>query len=246
MRNLNQYLFLAISASFLISCSATKGTTNDTEVGVRPKIRMTDRSIINASGDGLTPSIGPAMNRGAGSNNSVSISNSAIDRAKADATDQMIKIGIITDEDFMYKVAINILLDNNISNVALEKSNLDNIKAFSKSLISNNNQIQADLKKLSADSKIKIPDGNDPNVKIMQSMIEKNNVSKNAKGSFDARYVQMMISDHQSIIRVFEAGAKSKNEDIAAFSTKYLPVLQANLAAAQDLTKSVSPTATDK
>lgn len=53
---------------------------------------------------------------------------------------------------------------------------------------------------------------------------------KKMKGaSFDQAYVNVMISDHQKAIALFEEGAKSKDSAIRKFASKHLPHLKAHL-----------------
>ncbi|GGE70185.1 putative outer membrane protein [Pedobacter psychrotolerans] len=62
---------------------------------------------------------------------------------------------------------------------------------------------------------------------------------KKMKGvSLDQAYVDVMISDHQKAIALFEEGAKSKDSAIRKFASKHLPHLKAHLKQVSALNKS--------
>ena len=59
--------------------------------------------------------------------------------------------------------------------------------------------------------------------------------------SFDKDYVSKMVSDHESVVKLFEKQAKAGNDvETIAFARKYLPTMQAHLEHAMDLKRALS------
>ncbi|WP_029285611.1 DUF4142 domain-containing protein [Pedobacter sp. R20-19] len=78
------------------------------------------------------------------------------------------------------------------------------------------------------------PDG-DTEADILKSVED---LKKMKGASFDQAYVNVMISDHQKAIALFEEGAKSKDSAIRKFASKHLPHLKAHLKQVSALNKS--------
>jgi len=243
MKILNKYLLLGLCASVMMSCSTSRNRSSNSEDGVTPRVKRPGQSIINASGDGLTPGVNPnGGNMGTGASNAVNISNNAISKARTDARGQAFRLDSVSNDDFLHKAAVHIMMESNISKIASEKSAIKEVSGYARMIVGSHRDIQSELQKLSSKMDIEIPDTSDNNVKVMQNMAAKNSSASGAS-EFDFRYVQIMIDDHRNAIRLFEAGAKSKTPEVADFANKYLPLLRTHLNAAQDLTKVVRPVA---
>lgn len=243
MKSLNSYLILAIGASMLLSCAASRNNTaGNPSDDVRPIVKTPGRSIINASGDGLTPSASPLnSNIGTGADNSVSISNNAINHAKGNPKGQIFRLDSISDQDFVRQAAAYVMMENNISKIAQDKSDISDIRTYSKTILNNHGQLQSDLKKLSSNLNMSIPDTNNTNINLMQSLASKSNGTSGSASEFNFKYVQLVIDGHRNAIQLFESAARSRNLKVVDFANKYLPILKTNLTEAQELTKSVSP-----
>lgn len=55
--------------------------------------------------------------------------------------------------------------------------------------------------------------------------------------SFDKAYVEMMVTDHQKAVSLFEKASRSADLEVKAYANKYLPVLKKHLKQIQALTK---------
>ncbi|UKT64652.1 DUF4142 domain-containing protein [Pedobacter mucosus] len=53
--------------------------------------------------------------------------------------------------------------------------------------------------------------------------------------NFDKRFVEMMMTDQQKSITLFEEGTKAKDPGVKAFADKYLPILKKQLVAINSL-----------
>ncbi|KQM72688.1 hypothetical protein ASE74_22725 [Pedobacter sp. Leaf216] len=55
--------------------------------------------------------------------------------------------------------------------------------------------------------------------------------------SFDKAYVQMMVTDHQNAVALFEKASQSTDAAVKAYANKYLPVLKKHLKEVSTLNK---------
>jgi predicted outer membrane protein len=58
---------------------------------------------------------------------------------------------------------------------------------------------------------------------------------------FDIAYTQMMVTDHQNAIALFERGAASTDPGVKAFATKHLPTLRSHLQQIQSIAGTNGP-----
>lgn len=241
MIKLYKCLLFAISAGLLASCSTPKNVSGDDDI--RPRIKRPTRSIINASGDGLTPSVNPLNgNQGTGGGNAVMISNEAINKAKINYQAQTLKSDSISAKDFLHQASTHLIMETNISKIALDNTNNNQIKDYAGKVIASNGLIRSALKKLAANLNVNLTDTNNINVSRMQALTTaKDNDGTNA---FNFNYVQLMIDDQRNAIGLFEAVKNSKEPQVVAFANKHLPLLQQNFTAVQELTKLVRATKT--
>jgi putative membrane protein len=61
---------------------------------------------------------------------------------------------------------------------------------------------------------------------VTQSIDRLNNLSGR---SFDKVYLEMMVSDHQKAVALFEKGSQSSDFDVKTYARKYLPILKKHL-----------------
>jgi len=61
---------------------------------------------------------------------------------------------------------------------------------------------------------------------VTQSIDRLNNLSGS---SFDKAYIEMMVSDHQKAVALFEKASQSSDVDVKTYARKYLPILKKHL-----------------
>ncbi len=67
------------------------------------------------------------------------------------------------------------------------------------------------------------------------------NLAKKSGADFDKEYVDMMVDDHESDVKLFEKAAKdAKDPEVRSFASAHLPTIQAHLQHIQTLNKSVA------
>lgn len=250
MKSLRFYLILALATAVLYSCSSTKKASNDTGkttkrgiTGLSPNVKTPSRGVLNASGDGFTPGIPSTKNNGAGSReNATNIANDAIARANGGVKIDANRFGALSNEDFLSQAGTSEALQIEMSRIAAGKTENSKIKEYAGMIQSDNQKIVSELKTLVAKKSISIPDSAMSGGQAVKTSADILNESMKAgKESFDFAYVEMMIADHRTEIRLFLEGSKSADADIKAFAAKHLPTLRKHLTEAQELTKQVSP-----
>lgn len=66
-------------------------------------------------------------------------------------------------------------------------------------------------------------------------------LAKKTGAEFDKEYVEMMVDDHESDVKLFEKAAKdAKDPEVRSFASAHLPTLQAHLQHIQGLDKAVA------
>lgn len=246
MKSLQLLPVTIIVFCLISSCSSSRksseeqtGKRKNTLTSVKPNVKNPNRAVLNASGDGLTPGI--TQNNGAGSEeNAASIANNAINKAGAAARAAQQKSGNLSDEDFINKVAVSEMMEMLISR-SIQKTTVNKkIKDYAANILSDNSLIQNELKIVMDNKHIVLADSVNSGLQSVKKSAEKIEASE-VNGKADLEYVQLMIADLQSTIRLFEAGSRSKDPVINNFAVKYLPLLRKHLEGAQELTKEVSP-----
>jgi predicted outer membrane protein len=195
--------------------------------------------VINASGDALTPGINSANRNGAGSEeNATAIANNAITKANTAVRRPQLKLDTITGQDFINRISAIDDREVKISKLALEKSASQKVKDYAAMTIKSHQQLRNDLDKLSANVAVKDTELIITSLQFIKASEGgvKSPAGEN-KANFDTGYIQTTIEDYQTFIRMLEAGSRSKDAGISAFSAKYLSVLRQHLSAAQDLTR---------
>ena len=245
MKNLLLLLIFSIIVCLLPSCSSSRNSSAEARpkkskiTGVRPNVKTPSIGVINASGDALTPGINSANRNGAGSEeNATAIANNAITKVNAAIRRPQLKLDTITGQDFIKRISAIDNREKKMSQLALANSASQKVKDYAAMTIKSHQQLQNDLDKLSANAVVK---GAELIITSLQFIEPSAGGVKPSSGesktNFDTGYIQTTIEDYQALIRMLEAGSRSKDDSISAFSAKYLPVLRQHLSAAQDLTR---------
>lgn len=218
MRTLRILTLLAFLGCLVYSCSSSRNQNKKRRItGVTPAIQNPNRSVLNASGDGLTPGIGQL--RAAGSEeNAASIANNAIAKANQAVKKNLQNLEVLTEEQLADRMVNELQTEVQLCKNTQEKTSNSQIKAYAKAVLNDHAQIQNDLKKLSA-------------LKNVLSVVPK---STNTIAKTDLNFVQMVIESNQNLIAIYTVGSKSKDAAIRTLALKHLPVLKTHLEAAQE------------
>nr|WP_121273690.1 DUF4142 domain-containing protein [Pedobacter schmidteae] len=228
MKTLRTIAILALLSCLLYACSSSINSSKNKKrnkiTGVNPAIQNPNRSVINASGDGLTPGIG--QQRSAGSEeNASSIASNAIAKANAAIKANREQLESMTEEELIDKMVSGLQMEMRLSSSAQRTTADQKIKYYASTILTDHNRILTELKKLS--TKRNIPFVTPTSFK--------------SSGKTDLEFVQMMIESNQSMIGLYTIASKSDDQPIKEFASKQLPLLREHLEAARELTKVFKP-----
>jgi len=236
---------LCILACLMDACSSSRSSSSSKAkkskiTGVRPDVKNPSPSLLNASGDALTPGINSTNRNGAGSEeNAAAIASDAIHKANAGLRNQL---GIVafTGDDFISRISTSDDWEIKTGQMILERSENESVKKYAAMVLKDHQAIQEDLDRLSAGTAIKLSDTLITSLQsVRTAALDLNSFKNSDKRTLDMDYVQLTIQDHQNLIRLFEAAGRSDDPQISAFGKRHLPLLRQHLSEAQELTKQI-------
>lgn len=202
-----------------ISCSSRKKTKLTT---LKPDTTNPSQGVIAASGDALTIGIpNGSPSRAGSSEKATAAANTAISKINEPKLADQIRLDSLRDVDFINKTAVSEMMEISRSRHIEAKTENKKIKEYAAMVIGDLGDVKARLSKLAANKGIVLL-----SAKVPEEL-----------PASDAEYLNMMISDQQSSIRVFERGVKSLDPEVKAFAGSYLLLLRKHLAAAKALAK---------
>ncbi|MGI8494295.1 MAG: DUF4142 domain-containing protein [Pyrinomonadaceae bacterium] len=143
----------------------------------------------------------------------------------------------ISDEDrnFMNKAAHAGIAEVKAAEMALEKSDNEDVRRFAQKMIDDHTKANEELKQLAKEKNEILP--TEPNKKQEEAADE---LSVLSGEDFDTEYMDVQVSDHETMIDFFEDeiddGADS---DVTNFATKTLPTLKSHLEMAENINNSL-------
>lgn len=212
----------------IYSCSTSRNSSAEEKrkrtkiTTINPGIKNPSRSVINASGDGLTPGINPSRPAGSRGNAS-NIASNAIGRANMLAKEKSQDLEALSDAELINRMAVAQQLEVNVSNKVARVSSKDKIKDYTSMVSSDHSDILKDLKKLATRQNI---------------MLEKE-IILGGTPKTDLDFVKIMIESNRKLITLYTVGSNSNNAELRDFTKKQLPILKKHLEAAQELSKEI-------
>jgi len=132
--------------------------------------------------------------------------------------------------DFMIEAASGSLMEITLGKLAQIQSQNDEVKIFGKQMETDHGKANEQLELLATAKNIVIP------AAPTQDHQKHINQLAELKGAdFDRKYLDMMITDHQNDIKLFQNAANNNDMDaeVKAFAQKTLPILRQHLQMAQ-------------
>jgi putative membrane protein len=135
------------------------------------------------------------------------------------------------DKTFVTSAGMAGLAEVQYGNLALQKSENADVKAFAQRMVTDHGKSNAELAQLATVKGLALPaelaGKHQDGYKHLEGL---------GDAEFDRAYMQHMVSDHQEAVTLFQNGSTSATDaDIRAFATKTLPVLQEHLTQAQGI-----------
>ena len=139
----------------------------------------------------------------------------------------------IEGSSFARKMAISDLFEIESSNLALDRSNNNEVKAFARTIAQNHAQSTAKLKDAYMKSAISDPLPNKLDQEHAQEMARLRGLPD---AEFDYAYMLAQVEDHQQAINLLQTySLKGDNPLLRMFATEALPTVQMHLGDAQRL-----------
>jgi putative membrane protein len=133
--------------------------------------------------------------------------------------------------DFAVKAADGGMLEVQMGQLAQEKGTSPRVKAFGELLVKDHSKANDELKAIAANKSITLPDsvGADYTDHI-------NDMKKKSGKDFDKHFIDMMVSDHNKDVDMFEkASSNLTDPELKTFAANTLPTLKAH----QDSAKAI-------
>ncbi len=123
------------------------------------------------------------------------------------------------------------LAETQLSLIALQRSQTPEIKTYAQQMITDHTRTNTELAQLAGKKGVSLPREMDSAHKALARELE-----KLSGETFDKRYVDVMLEDHEKTITEFDTQIRvGSDSDVKAFARKQLPVLQEHLQMARDL-----------
>jgi putative membrane protein len=131
---------------------------------------------------------------------------------------------------FMKKAAKAGMKEIAISQAVLDHLANPQLKEFARQMITDHTNANNQLLALAQQKGVEIPPKDEAS--LTEGWSEKT-------GDVDRKYIDVMVSDHEEAVKLFEKASQSSDADVAAFAQKTLPVIQHHLQMAKDLKASI-------
>ena len=146
-----------------------------------------------------------------------------------------------TTEYFVKTVAISDMFEIQSGELASDKAQNADVRAFGKQMVDDHTKTSGELKDLVSDEDIKVELPGKLDNEHQANLDKLNGLSGS---QFDKEYVRMQIDAHQKAVVLFESyAAAGENEDLKDWAGDTLPKLKEHLEHAQKLKVSVDQTA---
>jgi len=130
------------------------------------------------------------------------------------------------DRDFMKQAAYGNLAEVKAGQLASSKAMDNDVKMFGDMMVKDHQKAYDELKSLSSDMDMDIPDAPDQDHQNTYEHLQGLSGKK-----FDSEYVQAQLSDHKKTVTLFESETNNgQNQRVKDYANKYLPTLRKHLS----------------
>ncbi|HET6632196.1 MAG TPA: DUF4142 domain-containing protein [Rhodanobacteraceae bacterium] len=137
---------------------------------------------------------------------------------------------------FVAKAATGSMLEIKLADIAMDKSNNDDVKDFANKIKSDHTEANNKLKSIAQQEGLAVPTDLTAEQK---STVDK--LQGKSGAEFDKAYAQTMVEDHQKAIKLFQDAAQNASTpQLRQFAQNTVPTLQTHLDMAQSLQSKVA------
>ena len=134
-------------------------------------------------------------------------------------------------DSFMREAAESGMAEVMLGNLALQKSQNEQVRSFAQQMVSDHTAANEELKALAASKNVTLP--TDVKAKHRNAMNKLNGMSGT---EFDKAFMRQMVKDHEAAVKLFQREAERGNDEATkAFAAKTLPTLQGHLQMARTM-----------
>ena len=143
---------------------------------------------------------------------------------------------VIGQNSFYNEAAQSNMAEIELSRLALQKSNNEDIKQYAQQMINDHTAAGEKLRQLAANKNITLPQ--DVNSKQRNA---KQKLDRLSGEKFDSEFVKQMVKDHEAAVRLFERQSeRGEDADTKAFAAETLPTLRSHLEMARSMSGDMS------
>jgi len=129
------------------------------------------------------------------------------------------------DQTFLQHAARGGQLEVELGELAATRASKDAVQDFGKRMMEDHGKVNKQLKELASRKKVQLPNELDDDGKNKKAQM-----NALPPEQFDAKYVEMMVKDHEKDVADFEKQAKgAEDADVRAFAAGNLPTLKSHL-----------------
>lgn len=144
------------------------------------------------------------------------------------------------EKRFVTKAADSGMTEINLAKLATERASNPEVKSYAQMLVDDHQKVADDLKSLAARKNVTLDEED------LGSDRAHKRLSKKTGMDFDQEFVEHMVDQHESDVKMFEKAAEdSKDQDLRSFASKHVGALRQHLQQARSLRSSIMPTGRD-
>lgn len=138
--------------------------------------------------------------------------------------------------EFMTKAASGGMMEVELGRMAQEKGQMQEVKDFGKMMVDDHSKVNDELKMMAQQKGLTLPDsmGQD-------HMDNVNDLKEKTGADFDKAYMDLMVSDHEEDVEMFEEASNNlEDAEAKAFAGKTLTTLRQHLDRAKQIKDSMN------
>ncbi len=186
-------------------------------VGCAPSSTDANKPILNTN----TAATNSNMNTATMNSNANSNANSNVN---SNASSNVSKTTTSSDKEFMEKASQGGKTESQLGNVAIMKSQNEEIKVFGQKMINDHSKANSELSDLAKQRGVELP------TMSLEQTQRMSDLAQLSGAAFDKAYIKEMIADHEQAIADFQKQANTGTDaEVKKFAAATLPTLKMHL-----------------
>ena len=131
---------------------------------------------------------------------------------------------------FLRKAAVGGIMEVEAAKIAAKNAKSTEVKDFAAKMLADHTKANAELKALAVSKKVITPDA-----LPADEQIHLDGMKKMTGTAFDKHYMDMMVTDHEKTVNLFEEGKQNKDSELKTWATNTLSVIEAHTTKAKEI-----------